>query len=296
VKPARRKNAHRSAVGLFDTVLGEPPPPKRLASFRPQLAAWLLALGAHAGLWLAAIRTEPSLETWSARMAALVHEDLAAQARIAIEPPAPPKPESPPEPEPEPEPKPASPPTPAPPPPIDLPAPSRAEPPAPATPVNTPGESGRLAAAETDSAEPVDFTGDTFITGKANTYAGGTSASRGTSRRPDAPGAGAATARATDTPKGPSSARPVQLSGREWRCEWPASALTQDIYEQFVVLRVVVAADGSVEQATVVSDPGQGFAQAAVACARRTRFAPAHDSEGRPIRAASPPIRVRFTR
>jgi protein TonB len=63
-----------------------------------------------------------------------------------------------------------------------------------------------------------------------------------------------------------------------------------------VIVRAWVRADGSVEQASVVSDPGHGFGTAAINCTQHTRFNPARDAQGRPIRALSPPIRVRFTR
>ena len=62
------------------------------------------------------------------------------------------------------------------------------------------------------------------------------------------------------------------------------------------MIRVVVTARGAVESAEIVTDPGDGFGAAALACARRTRFSPALDPRGRPIRARSPAIRVHFTR
>ena len=73
--------------------------------------------------------------------------------------------------------------------------------------------------------------------------------------------------------------------------------MNEDIYEQYVVLRVVVTASGKVENAKVLTDPGYGFGDAAVVCALRTRFSPALDANGQPIQAStSPAIRVRFTR
>jgi protein TonB len=72
--------------------------------------------------------------------------------------------------------------------------------------------------------------------------------------------------------------------------------VSKDIYEQSVLLQVVVRADGSVESVRVLQDPGDGFGRTAIACAKTTRFTPALDAEGRPIRATSPPIRVRFKR
>jgi protein TonB len=263
------------------------------------LLAGLLALGAHLGLWATAQRREPSLETWAARVAALIHEDLAGRAPVAIEPPPPPQPEVQPQPEPaiaraapadvehapRPEPRAASRP--------ETPPAARALPPGHVAP---PAESGRIISEEAEPAGPVDLTDNTFVTGTASAYVGGASASAGTNRVAVPSGLIDPDARPTTTPGRLSRARPVELSGSEWRCDWPASAVAQDIYEQFVALRVVVRADGSVERATVLSDPGNGFGAAAVACARRTRFSPARDASGKAIRASSPPIRVRFTR
>ena len=145
-----------------------------------------------------------------------------------------------------------------------------------------PGASGKIIASEVDASAPADLTGTTFVTGEANTYVGGVSTNTGTGTVP--------------VMERTSLARPVQLSGREWRCDWPASALAQDIYENFVVLRVLVDADGSVENAEVLQDPGHGFGDAAMGCALRTKFSPARNALGEPIRATSSPIRVRFTR
>ena len=72
--------------------------------------------------------------------------------------------------------------------------------------------------------------------------------------------------------------------------------MTREIYEQSVTVRVTVRADGSVERASVIRDPGDGFGEAAVACALKTRFTPALNRAGEPIKAKSPPIKVRFTR
>ena len=48
--------------------------------------------------------------------------------------------------------------------------------------------------------------------------------------------------------------------------------------------------------AGLARDPGYGFGETALACARRTRFEAARDREGRPVQARSGPIRVRFFR
>jgi TonB family protein len=88
----------------------------------------------------------------------------------------------------------------------------------------------------------------------------------------------------------------VALERANWSCPWPSEANAEQLNEQTVVIRVLVNAVGKVESAEIVSDAGHGFGAAAIACALRTRFAPARDARGNAIRAQSPPIRVRFTR
>ncbi len=95
---------------------------------------------------------------------------------------------------------------------------------------------------------------------------------------------------------GTGTAVPVTLSLKDWRCAWPEEAEYEDFDQQVVSLRVVVAEDGRVESAEIVKDPGFGFGRAARDCARRVRFNPAKDASGRAVRAASPPINVRFVR
>jgi protein TonB len=95
------------------------------------------------------------------------------------------------------------------------------------------------------------------------------------------------------TPGAPDLSRPVSLEEKDWNCPFPRETETD---EQTVMLRVVVGADGTVESVKILGDPGSGFGQQAFACAMRTKFSPARDRQGRPIKAQSPPLRVRFTR
>jgi protein TonB len=95
---------------------------------------------------------------------------------------------------------------------------------------------------------------------------------------------------------GTGTAQPVTLSLKDWKCPWPEDAEYEDFDQQVVSIRVVVAEDGRVEKADIVSDPGFGFGKAARDCARRVRFNPAKDVQGRAIKAMSPPINVRFLR
>ncbi|WP_408890313.1 TonB family protein [Myxococcus faecalis] len=195
-----------------------------------------------------------------------------------------------------------NPPPPPPPPPQRV---ARADPPAPRvkTPSPAPRDSARPAPAEParagavvtakEPAAPLDFTEFDMTTGDAPRYAGGVTASTGRSTT------AVNTVPAGDsegTGTGGSRARSVQLSARSWSCPWPKEADTLRIDDQTVVLRVAVDVYGEVTSAELVSDPGHGFGQAALACARKARFDTALDREGRPHAAVSPPIRVRFVR
>jgi protein TonB len=94
----------------------------------------------------------------------------------------------------------------------------------------------------------------------------------------------------------PDRSSKISLPDQTWSCPWPRQADAEQIDEQVVVIRVVVSARGVVESAWLVSDPGHGFGEAALACAKKTRFTPARDRSGESLRATSPPIRVRFSR
>ena len=59
---------------------------------------------------------------------------------------------------------------------------------------------------------------------------------------------------------------------------------------------VTVRPDGSPQSVKVVSDPGNGFGRAARTCALGRRYQTGLDRAGQPTTAATPPIRVKFTR
>lgn len=203
-------------------------------------------------------------------------------------PPAPPPPKPPDLPPPTPTPTPVAP-APVMPPPVAK---------APTTPP-PPAQAAKVVAAAPDPAAPVDLS-DAFVTGDAAAYAGGVTTSGGTNDKavhtpevnqdtPPAPPP-------RPTPKGPDRSRPVSLDEDNWSCAWPKAADEEQIDEQAVILKVSVDAKGKVSSAHIVSDPGHGFGAAAIACALKTRFTPALDSNGEATAATSPPIRVRFTR
>ena len=277
MKPeAEARAADFARVRIVDLVFGLPIPIERPL----WLFALLAALAIHAGVLLLAERSQRSLESWSAALALQVHAALAREELVELAKPRPPPP----------------PPAPSAPPP----AAPRAAPPLAhraAKAIEPLAQASNILARELDPNAPVDLTAETFVTGTASAYAGGVTASSGTSKRAvasRAPTPVAAPRRAITAAPDRSSA--VSLEQQAWACPWPRQAESEAIDEQRVVLRVVVLPDGRAESARIVENPGLGFAEAAIECALRTRFEPARDRDGRAVKALSPPIRVRFTR
>jgi protein TonB len=166
-----------------------------------------------------------------------------------------------------------------------------------------PAQAAAVVAREIPPGAPLDMTAETLVVGSANEYAGGlttpggTSTGRGQGRGPSQ----GTTSAGTPGGKGLASAgagrfAPVGLASQSWSCPWPSEAEALPTDEETVVIRVVVRPDGTAESVAIVSDPGHGFGQAASTCALRTLFTPARAAGGEPVRAASAPIRVRFTR
>lgn len=274
-----------SRPAIAELVLAAAPRP---ASRRHQAIVVTLLL--HAFVALAILLAQPTLETWSAEMAARVHDELTrlqlAEVEALAEPPPPPPPEEKAE-------------TPPPPAPTEAPAPAPAPEPARPAPRPAPARAARVVTAP---AGALDLTGDVIVTGRASAYAGGVTTPTGTSDKPvSSVSTNPPPVQPPPTPTPPPArkddrARPVSLASDEWSCPWPAAAEGLALDEQVATIRVVVAPDGAVESAELVADPGDGFGAAALACARRTRFTPALDAGGRPIRARSPAIRVHFQR
>jgi protein TonB len=256
---------------IVDAVFGQGP----RARAQPAVAALTLAIAVHAVFWLWARRREPSLAEWSAALATRIHAELARREVVDLLPP----------------PKPSTP--------QQLPPqvrPSAPHAPRPKGPPPPPAQAGRIVAQEPHADMPVDLTKETFVTGNASAYAGGTTTARGTNPVAVPTASTDPNARPTLRPGEPDRGRPVTLGDDEWRCPWPSEADTEQIDEQVVIIRVKVRADGTAAAVRLVADPGHGFGPAAIACALATRYSPARDQAGHAIDADSPPIRVRFTR
>ncbi|MEZ4427863.1 MAG: TonB family protein [Nannocystaceae bacterium] len=272
-----------TAPAIVDAILGTRPTRRK----RPIALAIVVGLSAHGLLAYAAWRAGPPIDAWAAALALQVHIDLERDevAPIAAPPPPPPPiPTPPPEPVPE-----DSTPSPA---------------PADATPAKAPrapapkARAGRVL--DRGPKAPVDLTGDGFVTGDGLTYAGGSTSSTGTSSRPVERRAPATAPSPPSTParRPPprAEARPPRPTATDWACPWPRAADRLEINEAAAVVRVRVGVDGRPRSAEVVEDPGHGFGEAALACARAARFTPARDRDGAAVEATTPPLRVRFTR
>ncbi len=185
----------------------------------------------------------------------------------------------------------------APPPPPPHAAPHEAPPPPPA-------QAGKVLTQEPDPNEPVDLTGNTIVSGNADSYAGGATASNGTgtmavhgptspSGTPGVTGA----PQAAPQPAGPDRTRgPSLAGGAEWsNCPFPPEADTAQIDEAFVTIEIDVRADGTPANARVLRDPGNGFGREAVRFAMTQRYDSALDRTGNRI-PGNLKVRVHFSR
>jgi protein TonB len=170
-------------------------------------------------------------------------------------------------------------------------------------PAPAPAQAGKILTQEADPDAPVDLTGQGFVTGNAESYAGGVTASSGTSKTAvhnlnAAPGGvpGGTGTKPGPAPTGPDLSSPPSITGTDWDCPFPPEADVDQIDLQIVTVAVTVRADGTPENIRVVGDPGHGFGRAARACAMRQRFVPAKNREGHPIAGTLPAVKVRFTR
>lgn len=240
-------------------------------------------------LLMVALMALASVVAWMHRAQAQV-ADVPSEVDIMREE-APPPPPPPPTAEPEHKAEPA-----APPPRL---APHEAPPPPPPA----PAQAGKVLTAEPDPNEPVDLTGNTIVTGNADSYAGGTTSANGTNttavRGPVAVrGAAASTGEAAPPPPppGPDRSHPAVLGGgKEWSCPFPPEADAAQVDDAYVMLKVHIGADGTADDVTVVKDPGNGFGRAAKQCALHQRHTPALDHDGNSI-ASNLPVRVHFSR
>jgi protein TonB len=257
------------------------------------LVCLALAIGAHGTAGARVLQSQPYLTELASAVRSEMRERLRSQIDIDVEKlPPPPPPPPPPEPEPEPE---------VPPPPpvekTEAPPPETAPPPAAA-------EAGKVLTAEPDPNEPVDLTDQGFVTGTGDSFAGGVTASTGTSKTAVRNTAAVATGVGTGmkpvgppTPKVDLSRAPRLMSGGSWNeCGFPAEADAEGINSGKVQLVVTVGTNGRAKSVTVLKDAGFGFGAHARRCAYRKTYEPGLNAAGQPVEQSTAPFTVTFVR
>jgi periplasmic protein TonB len=202
-----------------------------------------------------------------------------------------------------PEPRPPPPPAPEPEPPKEEPKAPRLKPSEPPPAAAAAAKAGAVITQAPDPNEPVDLT-NSFVTGNADSYAGGVTQSTGTSDSAVralnvAPGGRGNGAAAVEGPSGngPDRSRPARLAGsKDWKCDFPPEADIDQIDQAFVIVQVATHADGTPDHVTILQDPGHGFARAARVCAMKEHYDPAFDREGNAVAGSTKSIRIRFER
>lgn len=246
------------------------------------------ALLVHGAVGVKAASTLGQVHAFAVLVQANIRERLHSQIDIDLSQPPPP----PPPPEPPPEPK-------------EIPTPQPAAAPPPGTPPPAPAaaEAGKVLTADPDPNEPVDLTGDGFVSGTGDRFAGGITASNGTSKnavrdiRAKPEGVGKAAPGPVSSAAGANLSRAAMPMGGGWNdCGFPAEADIEGIDNAVVALTVTVGPDGRAKSVTILKDPGNGFGQATRACAFRKQFAPALDLAGNPITMSTAPFTVRYVR
>ena len=204
-------------------------------------------------------------------------------------------------------------PAPPPPPVTEKPEPTQPEEKAP-TPAKAPleepppaaAEAAQVLAAEPDPSAPLDLTGQGFITGNAESYAGGYTTAKGTaktavSRKPAAAGVPGGIGNGA-SPKAAAEdlSKPATWASGDIlrRCGFPPEADAAQVDFARVVLTVSVSENGAARAVSILSETpsGLGFGGRAKSCANRTVFLPGRDRNGKPVASTAGPITVNFTR
>jgi periplasmic protein TonB len=178
-------------------------------------------------------------------------------------------------------------------PPAPLPPPPEPAPPTPPKRVVTKAPAaaaaGKVIAAAPELDKPLDMTGFNMVIGKGNVYAGGVTASAGTSLTAvsdvRAKGAGA------------SQARVAAPARTDWACAWPAEEEENtDVRSVRVLIRVHVDRDGDPNSVDILGPASATFERAARGCALNESYLAAKDDAGHAVSGATPPFSVHFFR
>jgi hypothetical protein len=191
---------------------------------------------------------------------------------------------------------------PVPAPPAKIPSPSAADKTSiPSEPAPEPAQAGSLLTKEFEENEEDDPYDEAFVTGDADSYAGGLTSRLGRS-------IAAVHGAYGGTPGGAGSAKPLKASTPDrsrsawlvtnvvWDCGFPGEADRHDINYAAVQIVVIVKPNGRAESAEIITDPGYGFGPLARSCALEQQFIPALDRDGNPISGTTRPFTIGFRR
>jgi protein TonB len=142
---------------------------------------------------------------------------------------------------------------------------------------------------EPDPNEPVDLTGNTFVSGNATDYAGGVTAANGTNKTPvraltSPTGVPGGTGPVTTAPPGPDRSRAASIQNVDWNAvPFPPEADVDQIDEAYVLVTMDIDADGKAHNIHVLKESSPGFAKQVTKFAESKRFIAALDHDGRAI-------------
>ncbi len=149
---------------------------------------------------------------------------------------------------------------------------------------------GKVVAVAPTPDRPLDMTGFDMVIGKGNVYAGGVTASTGTSLT--AVTDVHAAARGT----GVSQARLAAPARTDWACAWPQEEENTDLKSVRVLIAVHVDRDGEPQGVDILGPATPTFERAARHCALSETYVFARDESGRAISGTTPPFSVHFFR
>lgn len=168
-------------------------------------------------------------------------------------------------------------------------------------------EAGKVLTSEPDPNEPLDLTGEGFISGTGTRFSGGVTARDGTAKTAvrDRRARGGGVEGAQGKAEGSKATQPfVDKSkpaglpiGANWNsCGFPPEADVEQINQARVNVVVLVGTDGRPTSVSVLNDPGYGFGRIARNCAMRFKYPVGLDKYGNPTAKATRPFNITFTR
>jgi hypothetical protein len=176
---------------------------------------------------------------------------------------------------------------------LRAPPPPEPPPPIPRVPTKAPAAAaaGKVVTAAPTPDRPLDMTSFDMAIGKGNIYAGGVTASSGTSLT--AVTDTHATARGT----APSRARIAAPARTDWACAWPQEEEENtDLHSVRVLIAVHVDRDGEAQSVDILGPAAAPFERAARQCALNEPYLFARDESGHAVASTTPPFSVHFFR